>query len=324
MNLIDELDYVGNKTGRKITIEHAAKNGKWHNSVHAVIITKDNHIIAQKRSSNIVTNPGRIEVSAGGCVDSGEECIDAVAREVKEELGINIDKKDFILTDRKKWFSYHPSIKRYTACFLHSYVAILDDYPELEYKPQESESSKIFELSKSQAIRLARLHRLKKIGHLSSGYAYWDRAIKEACDYMNPKIHFVCRGNTFRSRLAESIMKKKRRKGITSSGIYAKRNKNGNISTMASHLTLKHKLNKFKKYTWTQTNQLLLNRSDLVVFMSPTVFKDAEKLFDLSKVNYTVWNVPDIADHNMPGAKNIAEDIFSLINHNIKTGLRKK
>ena len=63
MELIDVLDAKGNKTGEKTTLDDACNRGLWHNSVHAIIITHDNKIVAQKRSLSIVMNPDMIELS---------------------------------------------------------------------------------------------------------------------------------------------------------------------------------------------------------------------------------------------------------------------
>lgn len=313
---LEELDLYGNKTGRILSVDEICSQGLWHASSHIVLITPDTKLVAQRRSAKAVTNPGKIEISAGGAVDMGETPLQAVVREVKEELGVGISPNDVLQVGMQRWNSYLPSAKRYNRTFLHSFVGFLPRKVE-QYRPQVSEVDKVFELSLHQAGRLTKLHTLKKYGRLSSGYAYWTNAVKTAHAYATPEYHFVCRGNAFRSRLAESIMKKRGHKYVISSGIEAKNNNNGIITPMAANLTLRHGLNKYRKYTWTQTTQNLLNRSHRVIFMSPTVHRDAQRLFDLKHVDHEVWNIPDIFDHTSPDASARSEEIFKLIHQKV-------
>lgn len=309
---LEELDLYGNKTGRILSVDEICSKGLWHASSHIVLVTFDTKLVAQKRSVKTVTNPGKIEISAGGAVDIGETPLQAVVREVKEELGVVIAPKDVIQVGRQRWNSYAPSVQRYNRTFLHSFVGFLPRKVE-QYRPQVSEVDNVFELTLYQASRLTKLHTLKKYSRLSSGYAYWTNAVKTAHAYATPEYHFVCRGNAFRSRIAESIMKKRGHKYVISSGIEARNNDNGIIAPMAANLTLRHGLNKYRKYTWTQTSQNLLNRSHRVIFMSPSVHRDAQQLFDLRRVDHEVWNIPDILDHTSPEAPARSEEIFKLI-----------
>ena len=51
-----------------------------------------NKILIQKRSKNKTINPGTWDVSAAGHIKYGEEIVDAVIRESKEETGVTIIK----------------------------------------------------------------------------------------------------------------------------------------------------------------------------------------------------------------------------------------
>ena len=57
----------------------------------------------QQRSMNKKTNPGKWSVT-GGAVDPGEKSIDAVYRECKEELGVDLnpDKVEFMMSVKAK------------------------------------------------------------------------------------------------------------------------------------------------------------------------------------------------------------------------------
>lgn len=318
--MIDVLDNKGNKTGKTLSIDEAARKGVWHNSVSIVLVTSDHKIVVQKRSSSMLTNPNRLEITAGGFVDANESCIDAILREVKEETGVSLKPDNIVLTNRYRWNSYKKSVKRYSRCFLYSYIGFLDEASP-SYKLQDNEVSSIYELNIKQANKLVNRHKLKGYGELATGYAHWHNSVQTASVYMAPEIHFICRGNTFRSRLAESLLKKKGYKKVISSGIQAEHNKNGNIAPATANLTLKNKLNKYRKYTWTQTSQNLLNRSTKVIFMSPTILEDAKQEYNLDEINYEVWNIPDIKDHTLSNAKEKSYEIFELIKSNVN-GLR--
>jgi mutator protein MutT len=55
----------------------------------AVIITKGNKILLAKRSKNLSEEPNKWE-NMGGSVDSGETFEQAIRREAKEELGVEL------------------------------------------------------------------------------------------------------------------------------------------------------------------------------------------------------------------------------------------
>ena len=57
-------------------------------------VFNDNKLLMTKRSLN-KSHPGEWEVP-GGCSKSGETSIDTVIRELKEEIGISINNKQFV------------------------------------------------------------------------------------------------------------------------------------------------------------------------------------------------------------------------------------
>jgi len=116
-------------------------------------------------------------------------------------------------------------------------------------------------------------------------------------------VHFVCRGNTYRSRLAAAYFDTlvDARFHITSSGIGAQRSTSGiqtaepyTKATAKAH-DLRHGITKHK----TQTTDKLLADADVIVFMNKDVYDDAlkEYAFDIRKCQ--VWHVPDF-DSLMP------------------------
>jgi len=109
-------------------------------------------------------------------------------------------------------------------------------------------------------------------------------------------VHFVCRGNTYRSRLAAAYFAELsgRRFVVSSSGIRAAESHPRTIKpytrTVAAAQKLKHGLNGIPE----QTTERLLQDADVIVFMNKDVYDDAlkEYAFDVRKA--VVWNVPDI------------------------------
>ncbi|MDQ5943517.1 MAG: isopentenyl-diphosphate Delta-isomerase [Patescibacteria group bacterium] len=315
MELVDVLDSKGNKTGRKATIDEVCDHGYWHHSVHGVIIAKDNKIVAQKRSRKMIMNPGLIEISAGGIVNTGESPDEAIVREIKEELGIDIDSSEVIYINTKTYNKHYPELNKTAKTFLHSYVIKLRN-PIGHTKLEASESESIYLLSLKKAKRLVRYHRLLRLGRVTPFYSYWRFSIAQAEKFMHPRLHFVCRGNTFRSRLAEEYWKSQINDTnithVMSSGIEADQRLNRGISFLAKQLLAKHHLTNHKK-SWTQTTQSNIDNSTIVIFMSKTILADADKLFDLSSAKYVAWDIPDVKKNSKDASTEGAENIYQKI-----------
>ena len=65
-----------------------------HKGVQVFILNSEGDLFVQKRSDNKDIFPGLYEGGITGHVLSGEKCIDAAIRELKEELGIDITAED--------------------------------------------------------------------------------------------------------------------------------------------------------------------------------------------------------------------------------------
>src|SRR3990167_3552996 len=110
-----------------------------------------------------------------------------------------------------------------------------------------------------------------------------------------PTIHFVCRANIFRSRIAQAYLRAKcKNLHVISSGVDATKNEKGTTAWHTEYLLKKHKLKKYDLKDWQQTSQALIDQSDLVVFMASDVYKDAKKIIDLGSKQYRVWEIVDI------------------------------
>jgi isopentenyldiphosphate isomerase len=92
--LIDILDTNGNYTGNSIMKSEAHKKGIYHPSIHVWLYTLNGEILIQQRAKNKDTHPGLWDVSVAGHIGAGEDIVDSAIREVKEEIGLAITKKE--------------------------------------------------------------------------------------------------------------------------------------------------------------------------------------------------------------------------------------
>ena len=89
MELIDIVDENNNLTGETLERWAAYYAGLWKRTVSCWIMNENGEVLLQKRTANKVRNPNKW-AKTGGQVDSGETAEEAIFREVKEELGIEI------------------------------------------------------------------------------------------------------------------------------------------------------------------------------------------------------------------------------------------
>lgn len=90
----DVLNEFGEFTGEIATREECHKKGLWHRAVYAFIIDDKGNVLLQKRSRNKKLWPNLWDVTVGGHVASGEFGRQALIREAKEEIGIEVEDKD--------------------------------------------------------------------------------------------------------------------------------------------------------------------------------------------------------------------------------------
>jgi protein-tyrosine-phosphatase len=111
------------------------------------------------------------------------------------------------------------------------------------------------------------------------------------------KINFICRGNVWRSRVAEayarSLLADHPDIEVSSSGIEASRNYDGPISRYAKIRLEQDNILQYAHPEWTQTTQQTINDFDLLIFMNDTVYGDARKLFKIPSDKSIIWHIPD-------------------------------
>lgn len=112
MELVDIVDENNKLTGQVEERWVAYNNGLWRRTVSCWIMNENGDVLLQKRTANKLRNPNKW-AKTGGQVDSGETVEEAIFREVKEELGIEIPKNQIKVIDihksdgKGKRFSYN-------------------------------------------------------------------------------------------------------------------------------------------------------------------------------------------------------------------------
>jgi protein-tyrosine-phosphatase len=113
-------------------------------------------------------------------------------------------------------------------------------------------------------------------------------------------IHFICRGNAFRSVIAEAYLRSLRIKDleILSSGTIAERSKVGNKVNFQKTLALlrRHGLERFAKSHYAdQLEQSRLANNDIAVCMNPLVYDECKSTFKLPAKIF-VWDIIDLGE----------------------------
>lgn len=94
MEYFDVLNEYGEYINKIETREECHKQGLWHRAVYAFVFNKNGDVLLQKRSKTKKLWPNLWDVTVGGHVLVGEFGYQALIREVKEELGIDIEESD--------------------------------------------------------------------------------------------------------------------------------------------------------------------------------------------------------------------------------------
>jgi len=94
--LIDILTPEGKPTGEIALKSEAHKKGLFHATVHIWLFTSDEKIILQKRALSKKVFPGLWDISVAGHIVAGENVLNSAIREVKEEIGLQLQQEDLI------------------------------------------------------------------------------------------------------------------------------------------------------------------------------------------------------------------------------------
>lgn len=143
------LNEKGEYTGKTETREKCHKEGLWHKAVVVFIINSKKQVLLQKRSANKRMWPDMWDITAGGHVLSGEFGFQAILRESKEELGIELNKSDITFIGAGISINIKGDI--INKHFNEYYVAN-KEIDETKLKLQEGEVSEVKWINKDEII----------------------------------------------------------------------------------------------------------------------------------------------------------------------------
>lgn len=149
MEYFDVLNECGEFTGKVETRDNCHKQGLWHRANYGFIFNKNGDVLSQKRSKTKKLWPDLWDITAGGHVLAGEFGYEALIREVKEELGIDIEQKDLLYLVGSTSVNVKGDIinKHFNECFI-----INKDVDISKIKLQEEEVSEIKWFTKEEIL----------------------------------------------------------------------------------------------------------------------------------------------------------------------------
>lgn len=151
MELIQIVDKTGKFTGQIMDKEEAHDRNLLHNEVAVFIINNQQQVLLQKRSANKRFNPNKWGVCSGH-VDAGESLENAALRELKEEVGLDIEEKDLHKFGKREF-----SIKDANSHVTYFYY-VKSNKKETDFVIQEEELSKVKWFSIENVINMIKEH----------------------------------------------------------------------------------------------------------------------------------------------------------------------
>ncbi|MFH1073199.1 MAG: NUDIX domain-containing protein [Nanoarchaeota archaeon] len=160
--LIDIFDENNQLTGKQLLKSFAHKKGLWHRAAHIWIYNSRGEILLQLRQKGKVFYPDRWDISAAGHVSAGEEPIVSGLRELEEELGLKVKKKDLeFLKIRKVIIRFRKIINKE---FYYIYLLRYDGQAE-NLRIQDSELQEIRFWTPQEIKKELHLHPRKFVPH---------------------------------------------------------------------------------------------------------------------------------------------------------------
>lgn len=159
MELIDIVDKNNKLTGQVEDRWVASNKGLWRRIVSCWIMNEKGEVLLQKRTPNKKRNPNKW-AKTGGQVDSGETVEEAIFREVKEELGIEISKEQIKVVDIYK---SDDKSKR----FVYNFIFVVN-YEIKDYILQEEEVAEI------KYVTIEDMELIKKENDSNYTFCNWD------------------------------------------------------------------------------------------------------------------------------------------------------
>lgn len=127
MEYIDIFDEFNNPIGISKEKNQAHEDGDFHRTAHIWIINEKNELLLQKRSATKKTHPNCWDISSAGHIRSGEDVKQGAIREIKEELGIDVNKDELQYIDTIK-STKNPKNMEFAYVYLVKTNKKVDDY----------------------------------------------------------------------------------------------------------------------------------------------------------------------------------------------------
>ncbi len=140
--MVDILNSDGSPTGEVRSKKEAHEKGLWHRAAHVWFVNGRGEILMQKRADNLESHPGEWDISAAGHLSAGNTRIQGALREVKEELGIELEEKDLKKIGELHNESIHRGGKYINKEYDDVYV-VRKDVPISDITVQKSEISEV-------------------------------------------------------------------------------------------------------------------------------------------------------------------------------------
>lgn len=165
--LWDVYDIAGNLLPGRVSVRgrHDLKEREYHLIVQVWIIRSDGQVILSRRQKG-KTFEGTWECT-GGCVCKGEDSLTAALREVREELGLELNP-----TNGEHYFRYHRNYPRGSKAICDVWVFRQDFEPENIVLQAE-------EVSEVKMVTAANLRRMMVNGEFRKRYPYLPRLLRE-------------------------------------------------------------------------------------------------------------------------------------------------
>ena len=103
---LDVIDDNGNLTGETVAREVAHRDGIRHRTSHLWLLRKKDgalQILLQKRSADKPSFPNCYDISSAGHIPAGGEFASSALRELKEELGVEVQAEDLVYCGQRKF-----------------------------------------------------------------------------------------------------------------------------------------------------------------------------------------------------------------------------
>jgi len=135
------------------------------------------------------------------------------------------------------------------------------------------------------------------------------------------RIHFICTGNIYRSRLAEAYCNSRCVPGmrVFSSGIRAGWEGDIPISPYAADVLNKYGLYRYAAARWQRTSAELVQTSDVLVFMEAEHHRFCEAWIEAMRQRIEVWGIEDVGPIEPKEIPNKVEHTFGMIRQRIDT-----